>query len=205
MSAAMRSTLQTVPESLEVTKNADPTSSAKTPVKTSSEANKSSRSYNYHPPSSTNKVGPTFDTFHCYVTILVWKGLFSVIWNNGTDFLCIKRFVHLKWNDASTLYDCCTYMHMCCKVDYIKIYFTFNTFVEVLITQQQVIQLHCFVCCLLINVISIVSDPPTLRGNIFGNSLMASVYHTIFNELTKISLHALCPIISANSIRIGLE
>ncbi|KYB28377.1 MAP/microtubule affinity-regulating kinase 3-like Protein [Tribolium castaneum] len=55
MSAAMRSTLQTVPESLEVTKNADPTSSAKTPVKVSSDANKSSRSYNYHTPSSTNK------------------------------------------------------------------------------------------------------------------------------------------------------
>jgi hypothetical protein len=56
MSAAMRSTLQTVPESLEVTKNADPASSAKTPVKVSSDANKSSRSYNYHTPSSTNKV-----------------------------------------------------------------------------------------------------------------------------------------------------
>ncbi|CAH1366422.1 hypothetical protein MTP99_007762 [Tenebrio molitor] len=55
MSAAMRSTLQTVPESLEVTKNADPASSAKTPVKVSSDANKSSRSYNYHTPSSTNK------------------------------------------------------------------------------------------------------------------------------------------------------
>ncbi|KAG5898368.1 hypothetical protein JTB14_015800 [Gonioctena quinquepunctata] len=59
----MRSTLQTVPESLEVTKNADPISSvvsgpAKTPVKTVSEAaNKSSRSYNYHTSSSTNKVG----------------------------------------------------------------------------------------------------------------------------------------------------
>lgn len=61
MSAAMRSTLQTVPESLEVTKNADPTSSAKTPVKVSSDANKSSRSYNYHTPLSTNKVvGITF-------------------------------------------------------------------------------------------------------------------------------------------------
>ena len=55
MSAAMRPTLQPVPESLEVTKNADPTSSAKTPVKVSSDANKSSR-YNYHTPSSTNKV-----------------------------------------------------------------------------------------------------------------------------------------------------
>ncbi|XP_057672076.1 MAP/microtubule affinity-regulating kinase 3-like isoform X43 [Diorhabda carinulata] len=60
MSAAMRSTLQTVPESLEVTKNADPTigtsgpQTTKTPVKSLSD-DKSTRSRNYHTPSSTNK------------------------------------------------------------------------------------------------------------------------------------------------------
>ncbi|KAK9878373.1 hypothetical protein WA026_021681 [Henosepilachna vigintioctopunctata] len=66
MSTAMRSTLQTVPESLEVTKNADATSVAttatavgggggsnKTTVKAISEINKPSRSYNFH--TSTNK------------------------------------------------------------------------------------------------------------------------------------------------------
>nr|WOP32337.1 serine/threonine-protein kinase MARK2 isoform X10 [Galeruca daurica] len=60
MSAAMRSTLQTVPESLEVTKNADPTigtsgpQATETPVK-SIAYDKSTRSRNYHTPSSTNK------------------------------------------------------------------------------------------------------------------------------------------------------
>lgn len=64
MSAAMRSTLQTVPESLEVTKTADATTavttavsggggSNKTSAKTSTEVNKPSRSYNFH--TSTNK------------------------------------------------------------------------------------------------------------------------------------------------------
>lgn len=57
MSAAMRSTLQTVPESLEVTRGADPASSAKTPAKLSTETAKTRTAYSYHTPSATNKVG----------------------------------------------------------------------------------------------------------------------------------------------------
>ncbi|KAL3285054.1 hypothetical protein HHI36_019180 [Cryptolaemus montrouzieri] len=66
MSTAMRSTLQTVPESLEVTKNADATSGAttgssggsgggsnKTTAKATSEINKPTRAYNFQ--TSTNK------------------------------------------------------------------------------------------------------------------------------------------------------
>lgn len=57
MSGAMRSTLQTVPESLEVTKNADPSISVKTPASktsTGEATNQKSRAYNYY--MSSNKV-----------------------------------------------------------------------------------------------------------------------------------------------------
>lgn len=56
MSAAMRSTLQTVPESLEVTRGTDPSSGAKTPAKLSSETTKARTTFTYHTPSATNKV-----------------------------------------------------------------------------------------------------------------------------------------------------
>ncbi|KAF7267219.1 hypothetical protein GWI33_019548 [Rhynchophorus ferrugineus] len=62
MSTAMRSTLQTVPESLEVTKtttvtqDVPATSSTKTPAKTSADAVATKSSRSYHAPSSTNRV-----------------------------------------------------------------------------------------------------------------------------------------------------
>lgn len=55
MSNAMRSTLQTVPESLEVTRGTDPAGSAKTPVKIS-DSSKTRSTFSYHTPSATNKV-----------------------------------------------------------------------------------------------------------------------------------------------------
>lgn len=64
MSAAMRSTLQTVPESLEVTRGspadngppqAQPQQPAKAPVKLSESQPKPRSTFNYHPP-TTNKV-----------------------------------------------------------------------------------------------------------------------------------------------------
>lgn len=61
MSAAMRSTLQTVPESLEVTRGADPSSGVKTPAKLSSETAKARTTFTYHStPSATNKVSEAF-------------------------------------------------------------------------------------------------------------------------------------------------
>lgn len=58
MSTAMRSTLQTVPESLEVTRGGtDTTSTAKPQVKIPSESTGKTRStFSYHTPSATNKV-----------------------------------------------------------------------------------------------------------------------------------------------------
>lgn len=62
MSTAMRSTLQTVPESLEVTRGGtdNATTVAKTPAKISSEATtttiKQRAAFNYHTSSATNKV-----------------------------------------------------------------------------------------------------------------------------------------------------
>lgn len=57
MSTAMRSTLQTVPESLEVTRGTDPTSGAKTPAKLSSDTTKARTTFIHHTPSATPKEG----------------------------------------------------------------------------------------------------------------------------------------------------
>uniref|UniRef100_A0A1Y1MCF9 MAP/microtubule affinity-regulating kinase 3 n=1 Tax=Photinus pyralis TaxID=7054 RepID=A0A1Y1MCF9_PHOPY len=57
MSTAMRSTLQTVPESLEVTRGTDPTTGAKTPAKLSSDTTKARTTFIHHTPSATPKEG----------------------------------------------------------------------------------------------------------------------------------------------------
>ncbi|KAK9696631.1 hypothetical protein QE152_g31450 [Popillia japonica] len=54
MSSAMRSTLQTVPESHEVTRGADSSGSAKTPVKLTSDSSKPRSTFSYHTTSATN-------------------------------------------------------------------------------------------------------------------------------------------------------
>lgn len=76
MSTAMRSTLQTVPESLEVTRGGtdNATTVAKTPAKIGSEVTtattKQRTAFNYHTSSATNKVR----RLHAYIVGTVSNG-----------------------------------------------------------------------------------------------------------------------------------
>lgn len=103
MSAAMRSTLQTVPESLEVSRggaDSTTTTTAKTPVKSTTETTKTTRStFNYHPPSSTNKVRvrTLFNLliFFCdYLEHIRHPSVFkySTIWTITSLTLVIQRY-----------------------------------------------------------------------------------------------------------------